>query len=120
MHKGLTMKTLKILSIMIVFSLSLWLSAVAPAQETATEVKKSLVGNSADMTEGEIRKIDINNKKITIKHGEIKNLEMPGMTMVFQVKDPVMLDKVKAGDKVKFRAEKTGSAFVVTDIVPSK
>ena len=105
---------------MIVFSLSLWLSAVAPAQETATEVKKSLVGNSADMTEGEIRKIDINNKKITIKHGEIKNLEMPGMTMVFQVKDPVMLDKVKAGDKVKFRAEKTGSAFVVTDIVPSK
>ena len=105
---------------MIVFSLSLWLSIVAPAQETATEVKKSLVGNSADMTEGEIRKIDINNKKITIKHGEIKNLEMPGMTMVFQVKDPVMLDKVKAGDKVKFRAEKTGSAFVVTDIVPSK
>ena len=75
---------------------------------------------SAKMTEGEIRKIDKANKKITIKHGEIKNLEMPGMTMVFQVKDPVMLDKVKAGDKVKFRAEKAGSALVVTDIEPSK
>lgn len=73
---------------------------------------------AADMTKGVIRKIDKANKKITIKHGEIINLEMPGMTMVFQVKDPVLLDKVVIGDKVKFRAEKTGTAFVVTDIQP--
>jgi Cu/Ag efflux protein CusF len=45
---------------------------------------------------------------------------MPGMTMVFQVKDPAMLDKVKAGDKVKFSAEKSGGAIVVTDIRPAK
>lgn len=68
------------------------------------------------MTDGEIRKIDKDAKKITIKHGEIKNLDMPGMTMVFQVKDPSLLDKVKAGDKVKFLAEKSGGAIVVTDI----
>ena len=55
-------------------------------------------------------------KKITLKHGEIKNLGMPGMTMVFQVKDPAMLDKVKAGDKVRFKAEKIGGAFIVTQI----
>ena len=71
---------------------------------------------SADMAEGEIRKVDLDNKKITIKHGEIKNLDMPGMTMVFQVKDPALLEKAKAGDKIRFKAEKSGGALVVTDI----
>lgn len=75
---------------------------------------------SGDMVDGEIRKVDMEAKKITIKHGDIKNLDMPGMTMVFQVKDPAMLDKVKAGDKVKFKAEKAGGAIVVTDIAPAK
>ncbi|MBC7445535.1 MAG: copper-binding protein [Polaromonas sp.] len=75
---------------------------------------------SGDMTEGEIRKVDMDAKKITIKHGDIKNLDMPGMTMVFQVKDPAMLEKVKAGDKVRFKAEKAGGAIVVTDIQPAK
>jgi Cu(I)/Ag(I) efflux system protein CusF len=72
------------------------------------------------MTDGEVRKIDKENKKITLKHGEIKNLEMPGMTMVFQVKDPAMLDMVKAGDKVMFKAEKANGALVVTEIQPVK
>lgn len=71
---------------------------------------------SADMADGEIRKVDMDNKKITIKHGEIKSLDMPGMTMVFQVKDPAMLEKVKTGDKVRFKAEKAGGAIVVTEI----
>lgn len=71
---------------------------------------------SADMSSGEVRKVDKDNKKITLKHGEIKNLDMPGMTMVFQVRDPAMLDKLKAGDKVRFKAEKAGGAIVVTDI----
>ena len=76
--------------------------------------------STADMAEGEIRKVDMDTKKITIKHGEIKNLDMPGMTMVFQVKDPAILDKIKAGDKVRFKAEKAGGAIVVTDIQPAK
>lgn len=70
------------------------------------------------MTDGEVRKIDKETKKITIKHGEIKNLDMPGMTMVFQVKDVALLDTIKVGDKVKFVAEKAGGAIVVTDIQP--
>ena len=86
-----------------------------------SDAKKEIpMAASADMADGEIRKVDMDNKKITIKHGEIKNLEMPGMTMVFQVKDPAMLDKVKAGDKVRFTAEKAGGAIVVTDIQPAK
>jgi len=67
-------------------------------------------------TDGEIRKVDKEAKKITIKHGPIQNLDMPAMTMVFQVRDPAMLDRVKAGDKVKFEAQKVGGAFTVTQI----
>ena len=68
------------------------------------------------LTDGEIRKVDRDARKITIKHGPIQNLEMPAMTMVFQVKDPAMLDQVKAGDKVKFEAQKVGGAFTITAI----
>jgi Cu(I)/Ag(I) efflux system periplasmic protein CusF len=68
--------------------------------------------------EGEIRKVDKDAKKITIKHGPLARLDMPPMTMVFQVKDPALLEQVKAGDKVKFDAEKVGSAYTVTRIEP--
>jgi Cu/Ag efflux protein CusF len=71
---------------------------------------------SAPLADGEIRRVDKEAKKITIKHGPIPNLDMPPMTMVFQVKDPALLDRVKAGDKVKFRAEKEGGAYLVTSI----
>lgn len=76
--------------------------------------------NSGEMADGEVRKIDKDAGKLTLKHGEIKNLDMPGMTMVFQVKEPALLDKVKVGDKVKFRAEKAGSGYVVTAIDAAK
>jgi len=72
------------------------------------------------MADGEVRKVDKDNKKITLKHGEIKDLDMPAMTMVFQVADPSMLDKVKAGDKVQFRATKDGGKYTVTLIQPAK
>lgn len=72
-----------------------------------------LLAQSAD---GEIRKVDRVAKRITIKHGEIKNIDMPAMTMVFEVRDPALLDKAKAGDKVKFTAERQGDAYIVTTI----
>jgi len=75
---------------------------------------------AAPLAEGEVRKVDLDNKKLTLRHGEIKNLDMPGMTMVFQVKDPAMLGKVKAGDKVRFSAEKIDGAFTVTSIEAAK
>lgn len=71
---------------------------------------------AAPMTDGEVRKVDMETKKITIRHGTIENLGMPPMTMVFQVKDPALLDQVKAGDKIRFNAEKSGGAFTVTRI----
>jgi Cu(I)/Ag(I) efflux system periplasmic protein CusF len=73
---------------------------------------------AAATNQGEVRKVDKDAKKITIKHGPLEKLEMPAMTMVFQVKDPAMLDQVRAGDKIKFEAEKIGGAFTVTAIEP--
>ena len=86
------------------------LSAVAQA---APDAAKAATTTAASMTDGEVRKIDKDAGKITIKHGDIKHLEMPGMTMVFQVKDESLLNTVKAGDKVKFRAERQAGALVV-------
>ena len=74
------------------------------------------------MTNGEVRKIDTAQSKITIKHGEIKHLDMPPMGggMVFRVKDPALLGKVKEGDKVRFMAAKDGNAYIVTAIEVAK
>ena len=72
------------------------------------------------MADGEVRKVDKANKKITLKHGEIKSLDMPPMTMVFQVSDAALLDKVKPGDKVQFNVAKEGTKFTVTQIEPAK
>jgi len=72
------------------------------------------------MADGEVRKIDVSAKKITLKHGEIKNLDMPPMTMVFQVKDLAMLEKVKVGDKVQFTVENANGAMTVLTIEPVK
>jgi Cu(I)/Ag(I) efflux system protein CusF len=74
---------------------------------------------AADLTDGEIRKVDKEAAKLTIRHGEIKNLDMPPMTMVFHVKDAKMLDRVKAGDKVRFAVEKLGGNYTVTAIEPA-
>ena len=92
------------------------LLTLSHAQTAAPAASGTVPMSAVAMTDGEVRKIDKENKKITLKHGEIKNLEMPGMTMVFQVKDPAMLDRVKTGDKVMFKAEKANGAMVVTEI----
>ncbi len=72
------------------------------------------------VSEAEVRKVDKDAGKITLKHGEIKNLDMPPMSMVFQVKDKALLDKVKAGDKVSFTADKVNGAYTVMSIDPAK
>ena len=71
---------------------------------------------SDDKVAGEVRKVDRDNQKITIKHGEIKSMDMPPMTMVFTVKDPALLEAAKPGDKVRFGVAREGGKFVVTAI----
>ena len=72
------------------------------------------------LRDGEVRKIDKETGKITIKHGPIKHLDMPPMSMVFTAKDRTLLDKVKAGDKIRFMAVDEGGKLVVTDIQLAK
>jgi Cu(I)/Ag(I) efflux system protein CusF len=74
---------------------------------------------AVEMSHGEVKSIDKDGGKLTIKHGELKNLGMPGMTMVFRVKDPAMLGQVNAGDKIDFMAEKVNGALTVTMLAPS-
>lgn len=89
-------------------------------------VAACLVGISAAvlaqdaLTNGEVRKIDKENRKITLKHEQIKNLDMPAMTMVFSVPDPRLLEKVQPGDKVRFTATNEGGKLTVTQIEPAK
>jgi Cu(I)/Ag(I) efflux system protein CusF len=89
------------------------LFAVLSAQSALAEDAHHKTGALAD---GEIRKVDKDAGKLTIKHGTIPSMDMPPMTMVYRVKEPAMLDRVKPGDKVKFTAEKLGGAYTVTTI----
>jgi Cu/Ag efflux protein CusF len=72
------------------------------------------------MVQGEVRSVDVKAKTVTLKHGEIPNVGMGPMTMSFKVKDPALLAKVKAGDKVKFAAEQSGGEIIVVALEPAK
>ena len=78
-------------------------------------MKMTAVANAA-MSDGEVHKIDKGNLKVTLKHGELKNLGMPAMTMVFKVKDAAMLDGLQVGSRVKFVAEHGDGALVLMAI----
>lgn len=88
---------------------------------TTTLASTALLAQSAaDLTRGEVRKIDKDAQKVTLKHEEIKSMEMPPMTMVFRALDPALLDKVKVGDTVQFKAERRDGAMVVTTLELAK
>ena len=98
--------------------LSVALVTPALAQQQADErlAQTPAAGAASDAAEGEVRKVDKEASKVTLKHGEIKSLDMPAMTMVFVVKDKAMLDSVKAGDKVRFKAVNDAGKFTVTEM----
>ncbi|MDE2615657.1 MAG: copper-binding protein [Burkholderiales bacterium] len=88
--------------------------------QSMTEHNKAGMAGAPMMTDGEVKKIDAAAGKVTIKHGDIKHLEMPGMTMVFSAKDKGLLSKIKPGDKVKFMVVNESGKLVVTDIQPAQ
>src|SRR4051794_27480847 len=95
---------------------ALFFSVAVPAQTAAPAAAAAKQPVPKEFTEGEVRNVDPAGKKITLKHGEIKNLGMPPMAMVFEVKDARLLDKVKAGDKVRFKAVHDAGKYVVVDL----
>ena len=91
-------------------------ACAATAQTSASDAPPTPQAAASDLADGEIRKVDKDNKKLTIKHGPLKSLDMPGMTMVFGVSDERMLDRFQAGDKVRFDAGKMDGRMVVVRI----
>jgi len=83
----------------------------AGSQEQAAQDSQAM-----PMSEGVIRKVDKAAGKLTIRHGELYKLGMPGMTMSFRVGDPAMLDQVKPGDSVRFVADSVKGALTITHL----
>jgi Cu/Ag efflux protein CusF len=100
-------------------ALALLLAAPIPAFADSRHEPTMLAQAAAPLAEGEVRRIDKEANKLTIRHGPLANLDMPPMTMVFQVKDPALLQGLKPGDKIRFQADKVGGAYTVTHIEPA-
>jgi methyl-accepting chemotaxis protein len=71
-------------------------------------------------SDAEVKSVDQANKRVVLKASEIRSIDMPPMTMPFEVRDAKMLDKLKPGDKIRIRAANEGGKFVLTEIVTAK
>ena len=112
------MKFISTLLTTLTITVSIPFNALAEEVNNAPATAKS--ASATSMAEGEVKNVDKDAGKITLKHGPLLNLDMPAMTMVFRVKDAAMLDQVKPGDKVKFIAEKSNGALTVTSLQLNK
>lgn len=91
---------------------SLLAGPVMASEQAGAPATSSAVATS----QGEVRKIDTANQKVTLRHGPLANLGMPPMTMVFKVQDAAQLEGLKVGDKVSFVAQQQGSQFVASEL----
>jgi Cu/Ag efflux protein CusF len=96
-----------VLGLGLTFGLPAWADTHHPSQAGAAD-------HAAMPAEGVVKKVDKAEGKLTLKHGPLENLDMPGMTMVFRVQDASWLDQVKPGDTIRFRADRVNGAFTVT------
>jgi Cu(I)/Ag(I) efflux system protein CusF len=71
---------------------------------------------SAEWAEAEVRRIDAANGRVTLRHGPIRSLDMPPMTMVFQARDPAQLSGLKNGDRIRFQAVSEGGKYLLTQV----
>ncbi|MBQ0932370.1 copper-binding protein [Ideonella alba] len=93
----------------------------APAQaqtptDPSTRPAPAVSAAPEPTSDGEVRKVDKAQGKLTLKHGPIKNLDMPPMTMVFKVSDPQLLEGLNPGDKIRFAADNLNGAMTVTAV----
>lgn len=111
------MKTTKSMVLAGIFGVAALLSANVFAQPAGSAAPSEAPKNApSEVIDGEVRKVDKATGKITLKHGEIKSLGLPATTMAFQAADKVLLEKIKAGDKVKFIAANDNGKPVLLDI----
>jgi Cu(I)/Ag(I) efflux system periplasmic protein CusF len=93
-------------------------SPATPAATTTTDAAATGAPVAGDVawSEAEVRRVDARNGKITLKHGDIVNLGMPPMTMVFTAEDPASIASLKAGDRVRFTADQIKGVYTVLRI----
>lgn len=112
---------MKLSHILLAASLSMAFSAQAQTTPASgAEHATHHTASTAPQSDGEVRKIDKEQGKLTLRHGPLENLGMPAMTMVFKVSDTKVLEGLKDGDKVKFTAEKVNGAYTITALQPAK
>jgi Cu(I)/Ag(I) efflux system protein CusF len=92
------------------------LGLVAASLALIAGLSGTAFAQKSDRAEGEIRRVNEAEGKITLRHGPLPNLDMPSMTMVFTAKDPTILSGLKVGEKVKFVAENLNGVFYVVEI----
>ena len=111
-----------VISALVLIAAASGTSAQMPMKDGKGKGDMKTMSDATPMAEGEIRRIDKDAGKVTIKHGPIKTdtLDMDPMTMVFQVKDKAVLETVKAGDKVKFKVVDERGQMTVTEIRPTQ
>lgn len=97
------------LGLSLTLALPVWAEDVHHASNGAAD-------HAAMLTEGLVKKVDKAQGKLTLQHGPLKNLGMPGMTMVFRVQDANWLDRVKPGDTIRFLADRVNGVFTVTKL----
>jgi Cu(I)/Ag(I) efflux system protein CusF len=98
----------------------LTISAAAHSQTASVPSTSGAASVPASVTDGEVRKVDKEAGKVTLRHGAIESLGMPAMTMVFRLADPKMLDQLKEGEKVRFSADRLHGAITLTSIEAAK
>jgi Cu/Ag efflux protein CusF len=96
------------------------LSPAAVAADPAGHAAHAAQPAPAALSEGTVKSIDKAAGRVVLAHGPLANLGMPGMTMPFAVKDPAWLDKLKPGEKIRFRAEETAGGYAVVQIEPRR
>jgi Cu(I)/Ag(I) efflux system periplasmic protein CusF len=99
---------------------ALGISASELARAQASPSAAAAVEAPQEFADGEVRRIDKAQGKVNLRHGEIRSLEMPPMSMWFVLKDPAWVDGLKVGEKVRFVAEKVGTQYTITRIEPAR
>lgn len=116
------MKNLRVSGVSVFFGIFFVSSAAFTAEQNTVKTSASssiiMLAEADTMADGEVRRINKGARKLTIKHGEIKSMEMPPMTMEFVVTDDAMLERLNKGDKIKFKVEDQDGKMVITEIVP--
>jgi Cu(I)/Ag(I) efflux system periplasmic protein CusF len=107
-------KTWIAVALIVGVGLSTAIAQTTPGPAPAATPTAQADAKAKEMVVAEVRKVDKESGKVTLKHGEIKSLDMPAMTMVFRVKDAALWNTLTEGANVRVVIEKAIVGYTVT------